>query len=164
MISLRKNVWAKNVINNVQFTLQMLTRCLHHPTATSGTSRISPSGSTNPPGACQHTIFGKISQKLHETERIWIPAGRGEGGGGRGASLAPPLDLPMPTTYKFLMDFRFGHLKLITRPFNFEHFSDFRFCDLKLPPHPTPLTSVTPPPHKQFYIEGLKLSCKLPHE
>ena len=33
--------------------------------------------------------FAKISQKLHEIERIWAPGGMG------GLSLAPPLDLPL---------------------------------------------------------------------
>ena len=39
------------------------------------------------PGGAPTYNFAKISRKLHEIERIWMPGG---GGGGGGASLTPP--------------------------------------------------------------------------
>ena len=57
-------------------------------TPISGGSRIFPRGGANSQKCYYFSIF---CRKLHENERIWTP----RGGGGR-ASLAPPLDPPMP--------------------------------------------------------------------
>ena len=52
----------------------------------SGRSRISPRRGRQLPGEAPTYDFTKISQKLHEIERIWTS------GGEEGVSLAPPLD------------------------------------------------------------------------
>ena len=55
-------------------------------------------GGANSPGGAPTYDFAKISQKLHEIERIWTPAG-----GVR--PLRPPLDLPLvPVVLLYLLN------------------------------------------------------------
>ena len=57
-------------------------------------------GGANSPG-CSTYDFAKISQKLHEIEKIWTPSGR--------ASLAPLLDPPMFLALSILTYFNILH-------------------------------------------------------
>ena len=78
----------RSVLLSEQIILPHFDQCFH--TLCSGGSRISQRRWRQPPRwGRQPVIWSKIFQKLHENERIWIQKGGG-------ASLAPPLDPPMP--------------------------------------------------------------------
>ena len=62
----------------------------------SGGSRISPRRGANSPRGAPTYDFAKISQKLHEIERIWTPR--------EGASLVPPLDPPLIIVFFVLLN------------------------------------------------------------